>query len=484
MQSPEAVVADPVITREKQNVALLSVVAAGILAALKFGVGAATGSLGILSEGAHSGLDLIAAAITYFSVRVSDLPADSSHPFGHGKVEHLSAFIETALLFATCAWIVVEAMRRLLFHLVRVEPSVWAFAIMAVSIATDVYRSKALFRVARKYQSEALEADAIHFSTDIYSSSAVILGLAMVVLSEHWGIPWLRNADTVAALVVAAVIVRLSLRLARKTVNALVDAAPEGAAASIAGAVSRVEGVIEGDRIRVRQSGNRLFVDLRLTLESNIPFEHAQAVMDLAEARVRDLFPMADVMVHAAPRQPQANELVEKIRAVAHRRNFQVHDVTAFNVGGRVSVNLDLEVEPDLSLEKAHDEATCLEQAIKEETPEVDEVNVHLEPLLRRVEPAGVAVVDVTAIERKLLEIATGTPGVLDCHSVRAHWVAGSLLVQLHCTMEPRLPIGQVHAITEDLEFRFREAFPQISKVSIHAEPAEDSSGPPAVSLD
>ncbi len=477
MQIPEASLVNPAITREKQKVALTSVAAAAILTALKFGVGWVTGSLGILSEGAHSGLDLIAASITYFSVRVSDLPADSSHPFGHGKVEHLSAFIETALLFVTCAWIVVEAVRRLFFHQVHVEPSVWAFAVMAASIAMDTLRSRALFRVAGRHQSQALEADAIHFSTDVYSSAVVILGLVLVWASNHWGIAWLRNADTLAALVVAAVIVKLSLRLGRRTVDALVDAAPEGAAEAIARAVSEVKGVVGGHHIRVRQSGNRLFVDLRLTLESNIPLEHAQSVTELAEGRVRELFPSADVVVHVEPREPQENELVEKIRAVAHRRNFQIHDVTAFNVNGRISVNLDLEVDPDLRLEKAHEEATRLEQAIKEETPGVERVNVHLEPLLRQVEPAGAAQLDIEAIERKLLEIASVTPGVLDCHSVRAHRVAGSILVQMHCTMEPGLPIGLVHKITEDLEFRFREAFPQISKVSIHAEPDEKSRG-------
>lgn len=473
MQTPQAIETSPAAPREKQRVALTSVAAAALLTALKFGVGLATGSLGILSEAAHSGLDLLAAAITFFSVRVSDRPADSSHPFGHGKIEHLSAFIETTLLFVTCAWILYEAVRRLFFHQVRVEPSVWAFAVMLASMITDALRSRALLRVAKKYQSQALEADAIHFSTDVYTSGAVILGLALVTVAETWRVPWLRNADTLAALVVAAVIVKLSLNLGRRTVDALVDAAPEGAAPAIERAVSGVRGVVGGDRVRVRQSGNRLFVDLRLTLESNIPFEHAQSVTDLAESKVRELFPTADVMVHAEPRQPEADDLVEKIRSIAHRLNFLVHDVTAFNVNGRVSVNMDLEVDPDLTLEQAHAEATRLEEGIEVDMPQVDQVNIHLEPLLRSVQPAGVAQLDTAAIERKLLEIANATPGLIDCHSVRAHWVAGSMMVQLHCMMDSGLPIGKVHSITEDLEFRFREAFPQISKVSIHAEPGD-----------
>ena len=207
--------------REKQNVALASVLAAAALTALKFGVGLSTGSLGVLSDGAHSGLDLIAAGVTYFSVRVADKPADSSHPFGHGKVEHLSAFVETALLLITCAWISIEAILRLFFHEVHVTPSLWAFGVMGVSIVVDTFRSRSLARVAQKYNSQALEADALHFSTDVYSSGVVILGLLLVFVSERWGMPRLELADPVAALVVAGIVISISLRLGRRTVDAL-----------------------------------------------------------------------------------------------------------------------------------------------------------------------------------------------------------------------------------------------------------------------
>lgn len=470
----ESVKAEGLPLREKQSVALASVLAAALLTALKFSVGIATGSLGILSDGAHSGLDLIAAGVTYFSVRVADKPADSSHPFGHGKVEHLSAFIETALLLLTCAWIAFEAVRRFFFREVHVDPSVWAFAVMAVSIVVDTFRSRSLFRVARKYNSQALEADALHFSTDIYSSGVVILGLILVFASQRWGITWLQFADPVAALVVAGIVVSISLRLGRKTVDALVDAAPEGVSASIQEAVSSVGGVLHGDRIRVRQSGSRLFVDLRLTLESNIPLEHAQSVMDLVDSRVRELFPAADVVIHATPREPPASDMVEKVRAVANRHNHRVHEITVYQVNRRINVNLDLEVEPELTLTAAHSQADALERSIKAELPEVEQVNVHLEPLLKGVEAADSAPLDQEAVERKLMTIARETPGLEDCHSVEAHLVGGGILVNLHCTVEADLPIGQVHDITEDLKFRFREAFPQISKVSIHAEPTSD----------
>lgn len=457
--------------QEKQSVALTSVAAAVLLAALKLTVGIWTGSLGILSEAMHSGLDLVAAAITYFSVRLADKPADTEHPFGHGKVEHLSAFIETGLLIATCAWIVWEAIRRLFFHTVHVEPSLWAFGVMFISITIDTFRSRALFRVARKYNSQALEADALHFSTDVYSSTVVILGLILVYVSEQRQVSWLRDADPAAALVVAGIIVYISLRLGKKTVDALVDAAPTGTSKLIEETVTRVSGVLSLDRIRIRESGSRLFVDLRLTLADNISLEHAKSVADVVEGEVHRLFPNADVVIHTTPKEPSSGDLVAKIRAVAHRQNFLVHDVTAYEVNGRINVHLDLEVDPKLRLAEAHDRSTQLETEIKASIPEVTEVNVHLEPLVVAVEAGNEARIDSLAVERELEKLARDTPGVLDCHSVEAHQVGGIVVVRVHCTLQPDLAIAKVHDITETLEFKFRQAFPQISKITIHAEP-------------
>lgn len=453
--------------------ALTSVLAAALLTGLKLSVGLSTGSLGILSEAAHSGLDFLAAVVTFVSVRIADKPADTSHPFGHGKIEHLSGFIQTGLLLLTCAWISWEAVHRLFFHEVHVEPTAWAFGVMFISVTIDTFRSRALFRVARKYDSQALEADALHFSTDVYSSTVVIFGLVLVYLAERKDLPWLRHADPVAALIVAGIVIYLSLKLGKRTVDALVDAAPAGTAARITETVSRVPGVLRINRLRARKSGARLFVDLRLTLESNIPFEHAQSVVDLVEAEIHRLFPSADVVIHAAPREPSSSDVVERIRAIAHRNNFLIHDVTAYDLNGRIHVNLDLEVSPALTLEAAHDEASRLEEAIQKNLPEVGEVNIHIEPLVTQVEAGDEAAAVREDMEKRLEEIARETAGVLDVHSVQAHRVAGNVIVRLHCTLEPHIPVGRVHDIMDALEFRFRKAFPHIVKVSIHPEPKE-----------
>ncbi len=458
-------------TREKQAVALSSLAAAALLTVLKTVVGVLTGSLGILSEAAHSALDLVAAVVTYVSVRESDKPADLSHPFGHGKFEQLSAFIETGLLLITCAWIVVEALRRIIFERVHVKASVPAFVVMAIAIIVDALRSRSLGRAARKYNSQALEADALHFSTDIYGSVAVIAGLALIAAAHRWNIAWLRNADPAAALFVAGITIYISVRLGKRTVDALVDAAPEGTLARIGSAVSSVPGVLRHDRIRARQSGNQLFVDLRLLLEGNIPIEHAQAVEDEVESRVRAVFPGADVVVHSTPRAPSASNLVEKIRAVAHRNNFQIHDVTPYAVDGRVSLSLDLELDPNLTLEAAHAQASGLENQIKQEVPEVDEVSVHIEPMLNLVETAREAKWLREGMEKSLMTIARNKPGLLDCHSLVAHQVGENFFVSLHCTLEPDLPLRRVHEITDELELEFRKEYPRIMKVSVHAEP-------------
>jgi cation diffusion facilitator family transporter len=458
-------------SREKRSVALVSLLAAGFLSVLKLVVGLMTGSLGMLSEAAHSALDSVAALATYLSVRLADKPADPSHPFGHGKFEHLSAFIETGLLLITCAWIVLEAVHRLVLNTVHVRPSLGAFGAMAVSIAVDTARSRSLSRAAKRYGSQALEADAIHFSIDIYSSAAVIVGLALVVMAHAWNIGWLRAADPFAALLVAAITVYISVRLGKRTVDALVDAAPEGTSARISDAIAGVPGVLNNERIRVRQSGKRLFVDLRLRLHSNIPLEHAQAVEDEVASKVRDLFPDADVVIQSSPQEPSASDLVDKIRAVAHRNNFQIHDVTPYEIAGRVNLNLDLELDPKLTLEAAHERASVLEAGIKQEIAQVCDVNIHIEPMRQQVESASEANSLKPGMELKLLAIARDTPGLLDCHSLVAHKVGDSILMSLHCTLEPDLPLSRVHEITEELELKFRSEFPQIMKATIHAEP-------------
>src|SRR5215472_15506926 len=228
MSGTPAISPSDLMRAEKRTAAGNSVLAAVLITALKLAVGVTTGSLGILSEAAHSGLDLVAAILTFFSVRVSDKPADAEHQYGHGKVENFSAFVETGLLLLTCIWIIYEAVQRIFFRRVEIEPSIAAFAVMLFSMVVDWWRSRALGRIATKYDSQALEADALHFSTDIWSAGVVVLGLVLVWIGRIYHIGWLADADPIAALFVAGVVVSVSWRLARRTIDALLDAAPAG----------------------------------------------------------------------------------------------------------------------------------------------------------------------------------------------------------------------------------------------------------------
>ncbi|MGA2197954.1 MAG: cation diffusion facilitator family transporter [Bryobacteraceae bacterium] len=288
--------------REKQAAALRSLLAAVGLTAFKIVVGLATGSLGILAEAAHSGLDLVAAGLTFVAVRLSGRPADRDHLYGHGKIENLSALAETLLLLLTCSWIVWEAVHRLLTHRAEIEVTVWSFAVMLTSIVVDVSRSRVLSRAAKEYHSQALEADALHFTTDVWSSSVVIVGLAAVKAGDWWPrLLFLRNADAIAALGVSALVVWVSVRLGRRTLDALIDKAPQGMEQRIIAAVEGVEGVRNCHNVRMRYSGPILFIDLHILVDGAQSLAQAHLLTETIEEVIRGLVPNADVTVHPEP---------------------------------------------------------------------------------------------------------------------------------------------------------------------------------------
>jgi cation diffusion facilitator family transporter len=438
-------------------------------------VGVTTGSLGILSEAAHSALDLIAAVITFFSVRVSDKPADAEHQYGHGKVENFSAFIETGLLLLTCVWIVWEAIRRLSGqHSVHIEPSLAAFGVMFLSMFVDWWRSRRLQRIAVKYDSQALEADALHFSTDIFSSGVVALGLALVWAGSHWQIPWLVKADPVAALMVSGVIVYVSSRLARRTIDALLDAAPAGYRGRIVEAALQVNGVIEVERVRIRRAGNRYFADLTVGLARNVTFQRSgQVVADVTRA-VREILPDADVVIHSVPRETGHENIFDRIRAVASRNNFSVHDVSVQDLGGRLHVEQHLELDETLSLKDAHDVVTVLEAEIRDDIPEISTILTHIESEPSTIE-SGNRVLRDAVLEQKLKPIVLEFPEVVDMHDVEIKRVRGKVYMSCHCTMSDDLPLSRVHDVSTELEIRFKQAAPELFKVLIHPEPQTDN---------
>jgi cation diffusion facilitator family transporter len=463
--------------REKRRAALLSVGSAVLLVSLKAFLVIRTGSLGVLSEALHSGLDLLAAVITFLSVRVSDEPADERHPYGHGKFENFSAFVETALLLVTALYIIYEAFDRLFFHSVHIQPSVTAILVLLVALTIDMTRARALKNVARKYSSEALEADALHFSTDVWSTMVVISGIGLVWAGETWNLPWLAYADALAGLAVAAIILWVGSQLGRRTLDALLDVAPKGLQQEIAMAVSRMDGVLDVDRVRVRRSGNRHFVDATVSVARTASLEQVHALSDAIEKRIGEIVP-SDVMVHAEPRAPQGEHLFEAIRAVAQRMGLAIHDVTALQHAGQLFIELHLEVDENSSLREAHRQASELEEGIRKLRDGSTDVNIHIEPLGRHIATPDAGVGEMKqlsrAIEAFLNTLTAEFDELVNCHDVRVRQVEHHILASCHCTMRGALPITQVHDVTAALEDRVKEKFPQIYRVTIHPEPVEE----------
>jgi cation diffusion facilitator family transporter len=459
---------------EKRNAAANSLLAALAITGLKIFVGITSGSLGILSEAAHSALDLVAATITLFSVRVSDKPADADHQYGHGKIENFSAFIETGLLLVTCVVIIYEAIKRLFFHHVDIEPSAAAFLTLFFSMAVDFWRSRALGTIAAKYDSQALQADALHFSTDIWSSGVVAFGLAMVVLGRRTHTPWLMAADPVAALFVAGVIIFVSTRLARRTIDALLDAAPVGARSKIITALKSVEGLLEVDRVRIRRAGNRYFADVSIGLARNVTFQRSGQVADEVTSAVHRLLPNADVVVHPIPRVGSAENIFDRVRAVATRHNLNVHDVSVQDLHSRLHVEQHLEMDEKLSLKQAHDVVTKLESEIRDDIPEIVSILTHIESEPATIE-AGEQIERDARLEERLKAVSAEFSDILDTHDIEVKRVNGRVYISCHCTFPDDMPLSRVHDVSTTLEARFKQEAPELFRVLIHPEPSTDN---------
>lgn len=452
-------------TREKKIIALTSVVAAVFLTSFKLSVGLWTNSLGILSEAAHSGLDLLAAIVTLFAVSYADRPADEDHPYGHGKLENISALIETLLLVATCAWIMYEAIDRLLMHVHHVETTVWSFIVMATSIVIDVSRSRALYRVAKKTKSQALEADALHFSSDVWSSMAVIAGLVFVWM----GYP---EFDAVAALLVAVLVLSASYRLGKQAIDALMDRIPKTLYTKVEHAIESVEGVEEVRSMRIHLSGSRQFIDTTVAIERTLPFQSAHAIMDRIEKSVRDVESSADVIVHAEPFESPSETILDKIRMIVVNAGLRPpHNLEVHLTDGKYFIDFDIEYQKGMSFEDAHETASRIEKQIQEELPSAGKVTIHME----EIEAAEHPLTNVTETE---LHLSNGIRTIVEQHPDVFRCIDLTLLqegmkynVAFTCQIEKTKTLNEVHQIISEVETDLFRRFKQVRRVTIHAEP-------------
>jgi len=400
-------------------------------------------------------------------VRVSGKPADAEHQYGHGKIESVTALAETALLFLLTVVVIFEATQRVFggagSHVV--EATLPAFAVIAASIGVDFFRARALNRVAVATSSQALEADALHFSSDMWSSLAVLSGLGGIALGYWW-------ADAAAAIIVAVFICIAGWRLGRRTIDTLTDTAPAGVSERLAAIARHVPGVVAVEQVRARPAGAVLFVDIAVGVSRTLPLDRVSAIKEQLARAVRADKPTAEVTITTEPRALDDETIRERVMMIARNDGLAIHHVAVQTVSGRLSVSADLEVDGALPLAGAHDIASRFEQAVRDELGASVEVETHIEPL-----PADVLAgtdapsARIDEVRKALASLAAEIAKVGEVHDVRVRETSGGEIVNFHCYVDPALSVSAVHDLVDALERRLRRRFPTILRVIGHAEP-------------
>jgi cation diffusion facilitator family transporter len=450
---------------EKNRVAMISMAASAVLASIKLVAAFFSGSLGVLSEAIHGLIDFGATIVTVFAIRWSSQPADDDHQFGHAKIESVAALLETVLLFGTALYIAYEAILRLVSPHEPLTIAWWAFAIMVISIVVDFNRSRALRKTAEATSSEALKADATHFESDMWSSLAVLIGLAGVWIGFQW-------ADSVAALLVSAYICKIAWDLTSTTLNTLLDAAPAGVSAQINEIADQQNGILSVNSLRVRPAGATLFVNLDVNVPRLLNLVAIAELKTRLVAAIQTKLPHADISITTNPVALDNETAFDKIGLIAAHHNASIHHITVQQLQGSMAVSFDLEVDGATQLAEAHDQATKLENAIRDGLGGDVEVESHIEPQPTKLlvgEPASPA--ETAKIEKILQQLAKHEKSLSDLHNVRVRHADGGLYVHYHCRFKRTETINAVHAAVDRIEIALNAKIKNINRVIAHAEP-------------
>ena len=440
----------------------MSVAAATALMTLKLVTGLASGSLGILSEAAHSGADLVAALLTFFAIGVAGRPADRSHAYGHGKAEHLAALAEGAIVALVAVVIGVRAIERLTgSRTAEVNAAWWTFAVLGVVIVIDISRTLVSLRTARRFDSAALRSNALHFGSDLVGSAAVLVGLLLVRAGYQ-------GADSVAALFVAVLVLLAAGRLMRQNVDVLMDRDPVDAHETARRAIARIQPPIELRRLRMRQAGGTNFADVVIEVSPEAAVGQGHAAADAVESAVQRVLPGADVVVHVEPRGTDT-EIRERAHAaaLAVSRVREIHNVTVLAVDGGTEVSLHLKLPGDLSLGEAHAVAEEVERAIIDAVPEVDAVQTHLEPLTEAGEGKAAAAAEDAAAVTRIVFDSLGRPP----RELRLLETTEGLVAFVTLGLDAGSRLSDAHARASEIEERIRRERPDIADVIVHTEP-------------
>ena len=451
----------------KKAAALGSIGASVAVTLLKFGAGLVSGSLALLSEAAHGLVDVGATILTYFAIREADKPADDTHHYGHAKIEAVAALAQTGVLIALALGVLAEAVRRLAGEAHPVEAGPVVFAVLLVSITIDFIRWRSLSRIAATTRSDALAADALHFSSDLVSSLLVLAGLAATRAGFAQG-------DSLAAAGVALFIGIAGYRLGRRTIDTLIDRAPEGLAQRVSMGALGVGGVAAVESIRLRPAGGRVQGELSIAVPRTLPFDKVAAIKERVAAAIHREAPEVDLTVTANPRALDDETVLERVLLIAARGRLAVHHVTVQDIGGVKSVSLDLEVDGRMAHGAAHELADGLEAAIRAELGSGVEVETHIEPLeVRELAGHDAGVAGARDIAAALDRHARAGGQLRDIHNVRVRRTQSGLVVNYHCRTDPLRSVGEVHREVDQLDRRIKADFPLVVRIVGHAEPEQ-----------
>lgn len=465
IDAPSAHPSPGAMAKRKSQAAFWSIIASLVITIGKGAAGLATGSLALLSDAAHSLLDVAATTMTFLAIKAADKPADEEHPFGHGKVESVAALIETAFLFVLSGAVAYEGIRRLLAGVADVTPSWLAVGVLVAAIAVDAWRWVSLKRIARETGSEALAADALHFSADLVNSALVLMAFGAAAL----GYP---QADALVAVLVAVFIAVAGFQLARRTLATLIDTAPKGSAALLRSVVEEIPGVVNVQNVRIRLSGGRLMGEVGVQVSRTLPLERVAELKEEITGTIAATFPDADITVVADPVALDSETMLERVLLIAIHNHVPAHHVTVQSIGERLSVSADLEIDGRMSLGEAHRIASGFEAAVRAEFGPATEVETHIEPLeFSHLEGQEAEALLVAKIATSLAQHAADAGIISHIHNVRVRRTQAGLVVNYHCWADPDLDVASAHAAVDAIERRMRVDMPDIRRIVGHAEP-------------
>lgn len=455
----------------KIKVALQSLFAAVIITVIKILAAYFSGSLGVLSEVFNSAIDIFVCLVTIISIKYSSRPPDKDHNYGHEKVENFSALFQVFILFITASYVIYEAMLRLfVLKDYEIKVNIWIFLALIISIIIDVYRARILNKVARETKSNALEADALHFSSDILSSGVVIIGLILVYFNIS------KTADTIAALIVTGVIIYLGFKLSKKSIDSLMDRVPEGMYEKVKYETLLIKGVEDIKSMRIRSSGSKIYIDMVILISRLVPFSKAHDIMDSVERKITELIENADVVIHSEPVETKSETINDRIRMIVSGFGLKCHDIFSHRIDNEIYSELHIEVDNTNDLTKAHSLITEIEEKIISEIDVISHLKIHIDEPSDIVFDTRNITQNSNEIIREVNKILSECADVISSSDIQVISTNGKIRISLNCVFNYIHSFDEVHDIVTMLESKIylnlKENYPKLANVIIHAEPS------------